>query len=296
MSDLEELKRLAQAATPGGWHVGRVYRKCSRDHGKGTSGHGGPDCVYEEFGRDTVYDAEGTSIYADSGEGVVSGCPDGASISEPNARYMAAANPAAVLALIERVAEAERRANVAFGWNTQNCPTATQAVLESIALRTPMPDAAKLEAFAKGDRARASEDGQRIALNERIKEARAPLLARLTALERFVSQFAKAVTDDLRAIEQRGKGGMQVTPAGDFVSAPPSVQVRLRWWAERAKEALATGKDGEKVERSTKKIERGEDTVRVYELWKREPDGTTMRRLECAECGHVFQQWQEEET
>jgi len=106
--EMQELKRLAESATPGEWRIGRVYRKCSRDHGSPFGGgHGGPDCVYEEFGRDTVYDAEGTSLYADSGAEVVGGCPDGASISEPNARYIAAANPAVVLALIARIEDLE---------------------------------------------------------------------------------------------------------------------------------------------------------------------------------------------
>ncbi|UAW08034.1 hypothetical protein [Myxococcus phage Mx4 ts27htf-1hrm-1] len=97
--------------------------------------------------------------------------------------FIRAATPNVVLALIARVEDVENRANVAFGWNTQNCPTATQCVLESIVLRQPMPDAAKLEALARGDRARSSEEGQRIALNQRIQEARAPLLERLEKAE-----------------------------------------------------------------------------------------------------------------
>lgn len=246
MSDLEELKRLAREATPGGWHVGRVYKKCSRDHG--ARWHGGPDCVYEEFGRDTVYDAEGTSLYADSGEGVVSGCPDGASISEPNARYMAAANPTAVLALIERVEMLEldnsqlKRDNQYLERDQEAMQAARDALRERVA-----------SLMQRVERAEAQIDAASLSLNrqpgetleqaaERAMDEVAGLLERAVELERFASGFAETVDHDLRAIEQRGKGGMQVTPTGDFASAPTSVQVRLAWWSERAKEALKEGK------------------------------------------------------
>jgi hypothetical protein len=141
-------------------------------------------------------------------------------------------DPAAVLALIERVEELENRANVAFGWNTQNCPTATQCVLESIVLRKPMPDAEKLEAFAKGDRARSSEEGQSIALNQRVKEARAPLLDRASKLEAALNGLRDDVTGALAEAERQAKGasGMSVPYTGPFASGLrlPSVVRDLR--------------------------------------------------------------------
>jgi hypothetical protein len=83
--DIEKLKRLAESATPGPWVVGACYA----DNGQVT--------VYG------IYNQEGRDVFSEDG------------ISEPDADYIAAANPAAVLELIrqgkelaKQVAEWER--------------------------------------------------------------------------------------------------------------------------------------------------------------------------------------------
>jgi len=87
---------------------------------------------------------------------------------------------------------------------------------------------------------------------------------RLAALEGFVSGFVVAATR---------------------VEATCGAELDTRKWLARAQAAL----EG----RSVKSVQRGEDMVRVYELWMRNPDGSTTSRLECAECGHVFRQSEE---
>ena len=99
-----ELKRLADAATPGPWFVGYWGGRCRLDHR-----HGTPACQYD-YSKSETYSSEGTSIAASEvGRVVVRSGYDGAEIDEADARYIAAANPAAVLDLLaenERLREA----------------------------------------------------------------------------------------------------------------------------------------------------------------------------------------------
>ena len=83
--DLEELKRLAKAATPGPWQVSL--------NGSGEDG----------------WVEDSNSQYLTTGyEG---------EMAAKDVRFIAAANPAAVLALIERVEEAERHAAFLTDWS-----------------------------------------------------------------------------------------------------------------------------------------------------------------------------------
>lgn len=67
----------------------------------------------------------------------------------------------------------------------------------------------------------------------------APDEARLKALEDFARNFAETVEGDLANEEAWSRGGMRpATLTGDFVRLPPSAKGRLRWWTERAREAL----------------------------------------------------------
>lgn len=58
--------------------------------------------------------------------------------------------------------------------------------------------------------------------------------------EAAIEAFATTVDDAARHHESRGAGGQHVPFYGDFASAPPSVMVRLKWWAKHLKES----KDG----------------------------------------------------
>lgn len=71
--DIEKLKRLAESATPGPWVVGACYA----DNGQVTA-----------YG---IYYQEGRGVFSEVG------------ISEPDADYIAAANPAAILELIRQM-------------------------------------------------------------------------------------------------------------------------------------------------------------------------------------------------
>lgn len=43
---LDEIKERASRATPGPWRLGTTTYRCKLDHGKGTGGHGGSECIY----------------------------------------------------------------------------------------------------------------------------------------------------------------------------------------------------------------------------------------------------------
>lgn len=79
--DLDELERLAKAATPGPWRMVALSSHYGVTHGD----YRFPTVVYAHEGWDGY----------------------GNGSSRPNADYIAAANPATVLALIARVREAE---------------------------------------------------------------------------------------------------------------------------------------------------------------------------------------------
>ena len=89
MIDLDEIERLARAATPGPWE----YRSAKRpvdgqtDYGIGAQIDGRRYCIAEVFGR--VSEFITPNAFA-------------------TAAFIAALNPAAVLELVERVREAER--------------------------------------------------------------------------------------------------------------------------------------------------------------------------------------------
>ena len=71
--EIKKLKQKALIATPGPWQVGECYA----DNGAGTAS--------------TIYNANGVDVFSEDG------------ISEPDADFIAAANPAAVLELIAGV-------------------------------------------------------------------------------------------------------------------------------------------------------------------------------------------------
>lgn len=102
-----ELKRLAEAATPGPWFVGNWFGRCLIDHK-----HNVRDCRYTYDSAAEDYRPEGTGISSRTpGRGVVRSGYDGAEIDESDARFIAAANPAAVLDLLaenERLKKAAR--------------------------------------------------------------------------------------------------------------------------------------------------------------------------------------------
>lgn len=81
MSDLDELERLARAATPGPWKNYSINPKVTPEH-----------AIYSEW-LEGIPEAQSSEI---------------ATLLTPkNAEFIAAANPEAVLALVARVREAE---------------------------------------------------------------------------------------------------------------------------------------------------------------------------------------------
>lgn len=189
MNDLEELKRLAQAATPGPWMA---------------------------FSR---------------------------------TRFHAAAQPAAVLALIERVERAEKER-----------------------------DLAKIRLERDGGRL---ADEVAVLVRKRVVDQRSPVA---DALLDFCEPPASERADRLVALER------------DNVALRARLQALLddpRMCGDAATAARAALEAKEK--RSESVLAQGEDTVRVYEFWKQNPDGSTAYRLECAECGTVFRKSRDED-
>lgn len=87
MTDLTELRRLAESATPGPWYQGSNYSAVTADV---------PQDVDHKVCRgfkDPEYD--GRYLLCES------------VVHQPTAAYIAAANPTAILALLDRLAEAE---------------------------------------------------------------------------------------------------------------------------------------------------------------------------------------------
>jgi len=62
-------------------------------------------------------------------------------------------------------------------------------------------------------------------------------------LHEVVEAFC-SVVDENEAYHDWPKTGMQVPYHGDFMSAPPSVRGRLRWWAREMRRALDEEKEG----------------------------------------------------
>lgn len=79
---------------------------------------------------------------------------------------------------------------------------------------------------AVGERAQRKHEEEQRTMAARLEAVR-------LALEGFEAEV-KTREDQLTG----PRGGQSVTPAGDFVSAPPSVVVRLRWWAGVFRHAL----------------------------------------------------------
>ena len=110
MSDLDELERLAKAATPGPWHanggVNEVYCAvpCTPD---GCMGHDAPG-VSELEGPSRGDDAGGPSDRALAWT-MDGGLPSRAGLyfTDEDAAYLSAVSPDRVLALIERLRDAE---------------------------------------------------------------------------------------------------------------------------------------------------------------------------------------------
>jgi hypothetical protein len=116
-SERAALRRLAMAATAGPWRIGCPVFRCVLDHGPGNH-HGGPDCRYTF----QAWDTDTTSISVAANLGPHDTSPDNIGVAgmwdyeqggirnEQDAHYIAAANPAAILALLNEfdLASAER--------------------------------------------------------------------------------------------------------------------------------------------------------------------------------------------
>lgn len=95
--ELDKLEALAKAATPGPWRTGSWTGHCKKPShagGRHPGAEGNDQCVYEPVFM------EGLQGIAGPEAGVVWSSYDGVEMSEADAAYIAAANPAAILELI----------------------------------------------------------------------------------------------------------------------------------------------------------------------------------------------------
>lgn len=141
-----ELRRLAVEATAGPWFVGYWGGRCLLDHK-----HGTPACQFTHA-RTDGWSAEGTNIAADAvGRLVVRNGYDGAEIDEPDARFIAAANPATVLDLLNELAALKPRPVR----ESYSCKVCGRRLLDAIPCEdhpmmpvvSSLPDAATLTAW-----------------------------------------------------------------------------------------------------------------------------------------------------
>lgn len=95
--DLQSLRQAAEAATPGPWRTGSFVGRCEKgSHSDRHPGLMGDDpCVYKDYFFD------GGSTIAAQTEMVVTTCYDGLEIKVEDANYIAAANPAVIIALLD---------------------------------------------------------------------------------------------------------------------------------------------------------------------------------------------------
>lgn len=113
--DLAKLRALAEAATQGPWRQGMVSGRCHKpSHSKGAhSGPRGTDpCVYD---YKIVCDDELTECYVavEPNVTLIASDDNGPILSRENAAFIAAANPAAVLSLLDELARIRRLAEEA---------------------------------------------------------------------------------------------------------------------------------------------------------------------------------------
>ena len=110
MTTNEELKKLAEAATPGPWRTGSISRWCSLPHQ-----HGGNACKYTNvsWNDDPAFFGRYVSVASDGAE-IVGGDDYGPKLSLSDAVYIAAANPARVLALLHDLATVTRERDEAL--------------------------------------------------------------------------------------------------------------------------------------------------------------------------------------
>ena len=103
MTDAEkELRRLAQAATPGPWFAGAWSGQCHINHG---GIHPGPPGCKYDYVKTEAYGF----VSADApGMSVVSETKNGTQMAARDKGFIAAANPAAVLALLDRIEALEK--------------------------------------------------------------------------------------------------------------------------------------------------------------------------------------------
>lgn len=113
--DQAKLRALAEAATQGPWRQGMVSGRCHKpSHSKGAhSGPRGTDpCVYD---YKIVCDDELTECYVavEPNVTLIASDDNGPILSRENAAFIAAANPAAVLSLLDDLARIRRLAEEA---------------------------------------------------------------------------------------------------------------------------------------------------------------------------------------
>lgn len=109
MTTNEELKKLAEAATPGPWRTGSISRWCSLPHQ-----HGGNACKYTNvsWNDDPAFFGRYVSVASDGAE-IVGGDNYGPKLSLSDAAYIAAANPTRIQALLTELSELKARAEAA---------------------------------------------------------------------------------------------------------------------------------------------------------------------------------------
>lgn len=107
MTDIKELRRLAESATQGGWLYGRWGGHCTIKH-VGTHLHHGPNhptdpCIYTP-----VFSAEYGGIAHKDGSMIVDINYDQLVISDQDSAYIAYANPSAILSLLDKIDAQEK--------------------------------------------------------------------------------------------------------------------------------------------------------------------------------------------
>lgn len=105
--DIDKIKALALAATPGPWRIGSWIGHCKKpSHAPGShpGARGDDPCVY------TPFFMEGCSGIAGPEAAVVAAGYDGLEVSDADAAYITECHPATVLALIAEVEASRCRA------------------------------------------------------------------------------------------------------------------------------------------------------------------------------------------
>ena len=104
MTDAEkELRRLAQKATPGPWFAGAWSGQCHINHG---GIHPGPPACRYDYLKTEAY---GFVSAEQPGVTIIAETTNGVSMAGRDKGFIAAANPAAVLALLDRIEALEKQ-------------------------------------------------------------------------------------------------------------------------------------------------------------------------------------------